>query len=416
MHATTNDPDVKAGWRGSGMREFVALMAALMASNALAIDAMLPALPAIGDALGVGADNQRQLVITAYLVGFGLAQLVYGPVSDRVGRRPVLVVTMGFYAAFALLCGIVSSFEALLAMRALQGVAAAGTRVLVVSVIRDRFEGGAMARIMSLVFIIFMIIPVAAPSFGQLVLAFGNWRYIFIGLAVYGGVVLLWSLLRLPETLAPENRRPLSFASVREATVMTLTNRVSIGNTVASTLIFAGLFAFINSVQQIVEDVFRAPALLGLVFALIAGPMALASWFNSRIVERIGAWRVAMLALCVFTGLAGLHLLLALSIGESLVQFIVLQMLTMASFAMIGANLGSLAMQPLGRIAGTASSVQGAIGTLGGAVVGALIGQAFNGTVVPFLAGLFTCGAAGLLVALWANRGSPPGRREGKPV
>jgi MFS transporter, DHA1 family, multidrug resistance protein len=416
MHATTNDPDVKAGWRGSGMREFVALMAALMASNALAIDAMLPALPAIGDALGVGADNQRQLVITAYLVGFGLAQLVYGPVSDRVGRRPVLVVTMGFYAAFALLCGIVSSFEALLAMRALQGVAAAGTRVLVVSVIRDRFEGGAMARIMSLVFIIFMIIPVAAPSFGQLVLAFGNWRYIFIGLAVYGGVVLLWSLLRLPETLAPENRRPLSFASVREATVMTLTNRVSIGNTVASTLIFAGLFAFINSVQQIVEDVFRAPALLGLVFALIAGPMALASWFNSQIVERIGAWRVAMLALCVFTGLAGLHLLLALSIGESLVQFIVLQMLTMASFAMIGANLGSLAMQPLGRIAGTASSVQGAIGTLGGAVVGALIGQAFNGTVVPFLAGLFTCGAAGLLVALWANRGSPPGRREGKPV
>jgi DHA1 family bicyclomycin/chloramphenicol resistance-like MFS transporter len=389
------------------MREFVALMAALMASNALAIDAMLPALPAMGEALNVADENRRQLVITFYLLGFGIAQLVYGPISDRVGRRPVLVVTMGFYAAFALLCGIVSSFEWLLVARALQGVAAAGTRVLVVSVVRDRFEGGAMARVMSLVFIIFMIIPVLAPSFGQAVLAFASWRYIFIGLAVYGAVVLLWSLLRLPETLAPENRRPLSFASVWEATVLTLTNRVSIGNTVASTLIFGGLFAFINSVQQIVQDVFGRPELLGLAFACIAGPMALSSWYNSRVVERFGARRLATYALAAFTGFALIHLLLAVSVGESLVLFIVMQMLTMASFALIGANLGSLAMQPLGRIAGTASSVQGAIGTIGGAVIGAAIGQAFDGTVVPFLIGLTICGAASLLIAWWTNRSVP---------
>jgi DHA1 family bicyclomycin/chloramphenicol resistance-like MFS transporter len=312
---------------------------------------------------------------------------------------------MAFYAAFALLCGIVSSFEWLLVARALQGVAAAGTRVLVVSVVRDRFEGGAMARVMSLVFIIFMIIPVLAPSFGQAVLAFASWRYIFIGLAVYGAVVLAWSLLRLPETLAVENRRPLSFASVWEATVLTLTNRVSIGNTVASTLIFGGLFAFINSVQQIVQDVFGRPELLGLAFACIAGPMALSSWYNSRVVERLGARRLATYALAAFTGFGLLHLLLALSVGESLVLFIVMQMLTMASFALIGANLGSLAMQPLGRVAGTASSVQGAIGTIGGAVIGAGIGQAFDGTVIPFLIGLTVCGAAGLAVALWANAG-----------
>jgi len=221
-------------------------------------------------------------------------------------------------------------------------------------------------------------------------------------------VVLLWSLLRLPETMAPENRRPLSFASVREASVMTVANRVSIGNTVASTLIFGGLFAFINSVQQIVQDVFGRPELLGLVFACIAGPMALTSWYNSRVVERIGTWRVAMRALSAFTAFAGVHLAVAVTVGHSLVLFIVLQMLTMASFAMVGANLGSLAMQPLGRIAGTASSVQGAIGTLGGALIGAAIGQAFNGTVVPFLAGLFLCGAAGLLIALWANGGRAP--------
>jgi DHA1 family bicyclomycin/chloramphenicol resistance-like MFS transporter len=301
--------------------------------------------------------------------------------------------------AFALLCGIVSSFEWLLVARALQGVAAAGTRVLVCPVVRDRFEGGAMARVMSLVFIIFMIIPVLAPSFGQAVLAFASWRYIFIGLAVYGAVVLAWSLLRLPETLAVENRRPLSFASVWEATVLTLTNRVSIGNTVASTLIFGGLFAFINSVQQIVGDVFGRPELLGLAFACIAGPMALSSWYNSRVVERLGARRLATLALAAFTGLALIHLLLAVSIGESLVIFIVMQMLTMASFALIGANLGSLAMQPLGRIAGTASSVQGAIGTIGGALIGAAIGQAFDGTVVPFLIGLTVWRGSGQAVA-----------------
>lgn len=386
------------------MREFVALMAALMASNALAIDAMLPALPAIGEALGVADENRRQLVVTAYLVGFGLAQIIYGPLSDRIGRRPILVVTMGFYAAFALLCAVAWSFEMLLAARALQGVAAAGTRVLVVSVVRDRFEGSAMARVMSLTFIIFMIVPVLAPSFGQLVLAVADWRTIFLGLAVYGALVLGWSLVRLPETLAPEHRRPLSFGAVGEAVAITVTNRQSIGNTVASTLVFGGLFAFINSVQQIVFDVFEQPELLGLVFACIAGPMAASSYLNSRLVERLGARRIAIAALGVFTATAALHLLLALSVGTSLVLFIVMQSLTMASFGLVGSNLNALAMTPLGHIAGTASSVQGMIGTLGGAVIGAAIGQAFDGTVTPFLIGLTLCGALSLATAMWTNR------------
>jgi DHA1 family bicyclomycin/chloramphenicol resistance-like MFS transporter len=276
--------------------------------------------------------------------------------------------------------------------------------VLVVSVIRDRFEGSAMARVMSLVFIIFMVIPVLAPFFGQAVLAVATWRYIFIGLAVYAGAILLWSMLRLPETLKPEDRRPLTFTSVREASVATLTNRMSIGNTVASTLLFGGLFAFINSVQQIVADVFGRPELLGVVFACIAAPMALSSYMNSRLVERLGARRIALAALGSFTLVASVHLLLALSVGESLFLFIVMQTLTMASFGLVGANLGSLAMQPMGHIAGTASSVQGAIGTLGGALIGAAIGQAFNGTVIPFLVGLTLCGASSLLIAWWTNR------------
>ena len=391
-------------WSGPGMREFVVLMAALMASNALAIDAMLPALPAIGDALGVAEDNRRQLVITAYLLGFGFAQIVYGPVSDRVGRKPILVVSLVFYAAFALLCGLASSFNLLLLGRVLQGVAAAGTRVLVVAVVRDRFHGSAMARVMSLVFIIFMVVPVLAPAFGQAVLAVATWRFIFIGLAVYGAAALLWSLLRLPETHPPEKRRPLSFASVGEATAETLRHRLSIGNTVAATLVFGGLFAFINSVQQIVFDVFGRPDALALVFACIAGPMAASSYFNSRMVERLGARRMALFAMAFFTVVASLHLAVALGGAETLTLFVILQALTMLSFGLIGANLGSLAMEPLGHVAGTASSVQGLITTIGGALIGLLIGQAFDGTVIPFLAGIALCGASGLAVAWWANR------------
>jgi DHA1 family bicyclomycin/chloramphenicol resistance-like MFS transporter len=264
-----------------------------------------------------------------------------------------------------------------------------------------------MARVMSLVFIIFMIVPVLAPFFGQAVLAVATWRYIFIGLAVYAGAILLWSMLRLPETLKPEDRRPLTFTSVREATVATLTNRMSIGNTVASTLLFGGLFAFINSVQQIVADVFGRPELLGVVFACIAAPMALSSYMNSRLVERLGARRIAIAALASFTIVATVHLLLTLTVAESLILFIVMQTLTMVSFGLVGANLGSLAMQPMGHIAGTASSVQGAIGTLGGALIGAGIGQAFNGTVLPFLIGLTLCGASSLLIAWWTNRVQP---------
>jgi DHA1 family bicyclomycin/chloramphenicol resistance-like MFS transporter len=390
-------------WSGPGMREFVALMAALMASNALAIDAMLPALPAIGDALGVAEANRRQLVITVYLLGFGVAQLAYGPLSDRFGRKRLLVGGLFLYAVFAAAAGVAGSFALLLAARAMQGVAAAGTRVLVVAIVRDRYHGSAMARIMSLTMIVFMIVPVLAPGFGQGVLAVATWRHIFIGLAVYGLVLGLWAALRLPETLAPSNRQPLSAAHISGATAETLRNRASIGNTIAVTLAFGALFAFISSIQQIVFDVFRRPELIGLVFGLIAGPMALTSYANSQLVERIGSRRLLLAALVAFTGAAAVHLVVATTIGETIWTFSALQALTMACFGLIGANAGALAMAPMGHIAGTASSLQGVITTVGGALIGYAIGQQFDGTTLPFLAGFTLCGAAALAVAWWAN-------------
>jgi DHA1 family bicyclomycin/chloramphenicol resistance-like MFS transporter len=386
------------------MGEFIALMAALMASNALAIDAMLPALPAIGEALGVAEDNRRQLVITVYLLGFGIAQLFYGPLSDRFGRKGLLVAGLVLYGIFATLAGLSVSFTLLLVARAMQGAAAAATRVLVVSIVRDRYRGEGMARVMSLVMIVFMIVPILAPAFGQAVLVVADWRYIFIGLGAYAILLVGWTLLRLPETLRPENRRALSAAKIAEAARITLTTRQSIGNTIAQTLLMGALFAFINSIQQIVFDVFRRPELIAVVFAFVAGPMALSSYANSRLVMRLGSRRILLAALSVFTAMAAFHLGFTETFGETIWSFVILQAMTMACFGLIGANAGALAMEPLGHIAGTASSVQGVITTVGGALIGFTIGQRFDGSVEPFLIGFTLSGGAALAVAFWANR------------
>lgn len=386
-----------------GRKEFVVLMAALMAANALAIDIMLPALPAIGSALGVADPNDRQLVITFYLLGFGAAQIFYGPIADRFGRKKLLIGAMAAYAVFGMLAGLAGSMTLLLAARFLQGAAAAATRVLVVAVVRDRYAGAAMAQIMSLVMIIFMVVPVLAPSIGQLILALSDWRELFILLALYGLGLALWGGLRIPETLHEEDRRPLSVAAIWQASLQTLTVRASIGNTIASTLAFGSLFAFIGSIQQIVFDVFGRPGMIGLVFGCIAGPMALSSYANSRLVLRLGARRLLLLALLSLTGMALLHLLVALSWGETIWSFVVLQALTMACFGLVGANAGALAMQPVGHIAGTASAIQGLMTTVGGALIGMVVGQAFDGTTLPLIAGFAICGALATLAALWAN-------------
>ena len=392
------------GTPGPGMREFIALMAALMASNALAIDAMLPALPAMGASLGVAEDNQRQLVITVYLLGFGVAQLFWGPLADRFGRKGLLATALVLYGVFGLVAGLASSFTLLLAARALQGIAAAASRVLVVAVVRDRYQGPAMARVMSLAMIVFMIVPVLAPTLGQTVLAFGQWRHIFIALGVYGAVLALWVLLRLPETLPPEARRPLSLGHIGEAVWTTLRTRQSIGNTLAQALLMGALFAFINSIQQIVFDVFGRPEMMALVFALIAAPMTISSYANSKLVMRLGSRRILLVALTAFTGVAMLHLAIAELVGETLWSFVLLQAATMIFFGMIGANAGALAMEPLGHIAGTASSLQGVITTVAGALIGFAIGQHFDGTTLPFLIGFTACGTMALFVAWWANR------------
>ena len=388
-----------------GRRETVFLLAGLMALNAFAIDAMIPALPAIGADLGVADENRRQLVVIAYMLGFGVGQFFWGPLADRFGRKPILGIGVALYAGFALLCGVASSFELLIAGRVAMGASAAVTRVLVVAMVRDLFQGEAMAKVMSLVFMTFMLVPVLAPNLGQAILLVGPWRAIFLLLAFYGVAMWLWSFVRLPETLHPQFRRPLDPATIARAARQAASDRLSLGYTLAMTAIFGGLTAYIASIQQIVFDTYDSPQLIGLVFACVAAPMALASWGNSRVVGRFGLRRVGHSGLIAFVTITLFHAVLAHAIAEPLWLFAAVMSLTMMAFAFTTSNFATLAMTNMAAIAGTASSVQGVAGTVGGALIGLAIGQSFDGSQRPFLIGLAGCGLAGLAIILITERG-----------
>ncbi|GAA4017707.1 multidrug effflux MFS transporter [Sphingomonas swuensis] len=383
-----------------GARETIALLAGLMALNAVGIDAMIPALADIAGHLGVTEENKRQLIIVAYTLGFGFGQLFWGPLADRFGRKPVLGAGIAIYTALSFFCSFAPTFDALIVGRALQGAAAASSRVLVMAMVRDLFEGEAMARVMSLVAMVFMVIPVVAPSIGQLILTVGPWQTIFWALGGYGLMIGLWSFFRLPETLAPANRRTLGLSDLAEGARAVLSDRQSIGYTLAQTALFTGLIAYISSIQQIVFDVFRRPELIGLVFGAVAAPMALASFTNSKLVGRFGLRFVAHSGVAVFALLALSHALVATFVGENLIGFIVGQALVLASFSFCAANMNTLAMERMASVAGMASSLQGVISSILAAIGGFAIGQAFNGTQLPFLWGLAICGALGVALVL----------------
>jgi len=394
-----------AASKGPGFAEFVCLIAIMMALNALAIDAMLPALPHIGEDLGVANENTRQWVITAYLLGFGGAQLFYGPLADRFGRRPILFIGIGLYVAFSVLAAFAQSFEWLILSRIGMGLGSAATRVLAVSIVRDRYSGRTMARVMSLSFLVFLGVPILAPTVGQLIMLVAPWRWIFGFFALFGGSFLIWAALRLPETLHPEDRMPIKVKRIAGAFGQALSSRIGMGYTLAMTAISGALFAFINSSQQIFFDVFKSPGLFTTVFAMVAGGIALASVLNSRLVEKLGSRLIAHTALMGFIAFSLLHAVIAYMGHDSLWMFAVLQACKMFCFGFIAGNFGSMAMEPMGHIAGTAASAQGFISTIGGALLGFWIGQHFDGTTVPMTVGFAALGLAALLLVLAAEKG-----------
>ena len=386
----------------SGMhpREFVAFIAAVMAVNALGVDLMLPALADIGRDLLVSQANHRQWVVTVYMVGFGAGQLVYGPLADRVGRRPVLIATLiGFIAASVFAASSVT-FAALLGARLLQGLMSASTRVLAVAIVRDGASGRQMARTMSIAQMIFFIVPIFAPTLGQGLLAFGPWRFIFYALGGFAAFVLAWSLVRLPETLPVAARRPLSLANLRQSYSLTLTNRYSIGYAIAAALTFGGIIAFVSSAQQIFVDEFGAGRRFTLLFAICAFSMGVASFANSRLVERLGTRLISQSAVLALIALSIVHLIVIQAGQETLTSYMILQALSMTCIGLCGSNFGAMAMEPVGHIAGTASSVQGFITSIGAVLVGSAIGQSYAGTTLPLAIGYLLIGLA-VLALIW---------------
>lgn len=370
-----------------GRVEFIALVAGLVAVNAFAIDIMLPGLQQIGASLGEADPNKRQLVIPAYLLGFGLLQLVFGPLSDRFGRRGPLLVGLGIYCLAALCAFFTTHFSALIALRLVQGGGAAASAVIATALVRDVFAGNEMAKIMSLVFTVLMLSPILAPSLGQGLMAVMDWRGLFGFMAGLGLIIIAWVWWRLPETLQPEHRRPLSFAAVLEGFGIVFANRVSLAYIIGMAALFGALMGFLNSSQQIYRDVFGVEALFPVFFAGGAAFSALGGVVNAQLVNRFGMRPLSVAALTVF-GMAALAMLVLAGIGMlPLWLFFSLSATQFFVFSMILSNFGALAMEPLGEVAGTAASTQGFLQMVPGAAIGILIGQMFNGTVVPMALG-----------------------------
>ena len=390
-----------------GRLEFIGLMAMLMALNALAIDIMLPGLQQIGAALGVENENHRQYVVSAYLFGFGLAQLAYGPISDRFGRRKPMLFGLAVYVISSLAVVAVPSFAGLLVLRVIQGIGSAAMRVITISIVRDIYGGRAMAEVMSLIMMVFMIVPVIAPGTGQIILLFGDWHLIFVFMAVVALAVAAWMYFRLPETLHEEDVRPFTVASVLGGFRIVLTNRVALCYTVASMFIFGALFGFINSAQQIYVGIYGLGVWFSAAFAAVAVFMAFSSFVNAQLVGRFGMRGLSHASLLGFVAVTGVWLLLQILGPQPMpfALFLAFFALAMFQFGWIGSNFNSLAMEPLGHVAGTASSVLGFMGTIGGGLIGALIGQAFDGTALPMVAGFFAVSLVGLVFVLIGEKG-----------
>ncbi len=381
------------------------MVAALMSLNALAIDTMLPALGVIAEHYQLEKANDQQLVLFSYILGFGAPQLVFGPISDRYGRKGLLIICLVGYTALSFLAMAIASFTALLAIRFVQGVFASGIRVIAVSIVRDLMAGRAMARVMSLVMTVFMIVPILAPALGQVVMNVMGWQWTFGVLGLGGFIMLIWVQFRLPETLAADNKAELNFKTSFKAYWQVVTTRMTIGYMAASGVIFGALFAFIGASEQIFDDVFGQGERFALLFAGIAGALAISNFINARIVEKVGMRRISHTILFVFIALSIANVAAMTIGGEKLSYFFPLFALTFGCFGMLGANFSAIAMEPQGENAGTASAAYGFATSTVASLFGWAVASQFNGSVIPILWGFVGLGVLSLLIVMITEKG-----------
>ncbi|MFG1347341.1 multidrug effflux MFS transporter [Xanthobacter autotrophicus DSM 431] len=410
--ARSAPPDPHAGRTGQptrpGFAEFVALIALLMGMTAFSIDNLLPAFGAIREDFALPDPNHVQVMVYAYLLGIGAAQFFYGPLSDVLGRRPILFAGLAIYAAGSLAALFTRDFDVLIIARLVQGLGAAAGRVLAIAIVRDRFEGREMARIMSLSMMVFLTVPIVAPAMGSAILAFGSWHLIFVAMLALALLLWVWFGLRMPETLHPEYRMALSLRAIGKGVKLTLTTRRTVGYAVAIGLMMGSLMAYVGSASQVFQtDIYQLGNLFPVVFAVVAGIMAVASFINASLVRRIGMRRLSHAGILGFiaTGAVMVASSLAFDGKPPLVLFCGLVAAAQFLFALTVPNFNSMAMEPLGAVAGTASSFIGGFTTLMAAVLGFLVGRAFNGTVLPLSMGYLVLGAIALVFVLWAEKG-----------
>ncbi|RED11956.1 multidrug effflux MFS transporter [Pontivivens insulae] len=386
-----------------GYTGFVVIIAALMALNAMAIDIMLPALPDLAREFDLDDPNTAQTVISSYLLGFGISQLFVGVLADRFGRKPILLGGLFIYIVGALISLSTQSFEALLIARVIMGAGSAAPRTIANAVARDCYTGRDMAQVMSIAMMVFMAAPVLAPSIGQLILFVAPWQATLAVLAGYGVLMSLVCWRLLPETLAPEHRRPLRLGPIATGFATVLRNGQAMGYALCSGLFMGAMFGFVNSAQQVLGEHFGLGPWFPAIFAMIAFAVAISSFVNARLVGRLGMRFLSHGAVCIYVALSLAMVLLGADMP--LIAFIVLLAGSMFIVGMTFANFNAIAMEPLGEVAGIASSVIGAITVLIGAGLGFLIGQAYDGTPLPMAIGFLGAGVGTLIVLLLTERG-----------
>ncbi len=411
--------------RGPGPLEFTALLALSMALVALGTDIMLPALGAIRTELGLPPDaTSVAMLVTAYFVGLALGQLAYGPASDRFGRRRALFVGYGVYVIGALAAAASPSLGLLVASRFVWGLGAAGPRVITIAVIRDTYEGERMSRAMSFVMAIFILVPIIAPLLGAAIADIASWRWVFGACVIAAAVIVVWAFLRLPETLADEHQLELRFRRVATAVRVVASDRQALGYGLAMTALFGSFLSYIASSEIIIGETFGRAELFPAIFATLAAVMGGAMLLNARIVGRVGTRRLAHGMLLIYLGVAATLLSVALATGgrPPLWLFMMCIAPLLASHALLIPNLNTIAMVNMAPVAGTASSLIGAVQIAVGALLGSLIDQAFAGTILPLSTGFLGLGVVALALLVWVERGrlfqplQPPSAPEPMPT
>lgn len=388
---------------GSG--ELVARIALMMSLVALSIDTMLPALPAIGADLGVREANDAQLVLSAMFLGLAMAQVVYGPLSDSFGRKPTIYVGFVIFVIGCVLSILAQGIEVMLLGRFLQGIGAAGPRIVTLALVRDQYAGRAMARIMSLALSVFILVPILAPAIGQGILMLAGWRAIFAWLLAIALLALVWFWLRQPETLPPERRKPLSLRGIIAAVRETFANRAALGYTVMAGLIFGCFIGYLTSAPQIFLRIYQVGPRFALYFGVLAAFIGAAMLVNARLVMTWGMHLLSRIALSAACGASIVFLAYMWIQGGQPPLWVLMAYLAVVFFCngILFGNLNAMALEPLGHIAGVASAVVGSLTTFISVVFGTLIGRAFDGTVLPLVVGFAALGLVALAVMRWAE-------------